>query len=259
MRIKRDADAPATVQAKKQRPVRVAVQTQARAQAEACVDEYFDRFRNHNERNGTNARGGGTQTVTDATIMQSLRELCSLKGPAAGAVLHRFLVAYGVVRTFAGLGKLDEPDKYKRLAPLAARLIAIHKASRGIHPEDVAAVMAACVKERFGTNASFSSKFLNMLGRPVPIYSSECTAYLHHFGYLQTKSPEYPTFYAAWLKAFDESTTFSDVRADFTAAARCRLGQHAVTKALEEELGAEWFAMRGFDVLHMKVGGPLRK
>ena len=248
--MKRDADAPATVQGKKQRPPA----SEEANQTQACVDKYFDRFRHVNESNGKNELGGGTQKVTDAVIMRSLRELPSLKGDAAGAALHRFIVAYGVNRTFGGLGKIKKiPEKHKKLAPLAARLIAIHKASRGTHQDDIAAVMAACKKAGFGTNPSFSSKFLNMLGRPVPIYSSECTAYLRHFGYLQPKPPaDYPTFHAAWLKAFD------DVRADYTAAARRRLGQLPETKALEEELGAEWFAIRGFDQLHMKVGGPLR-
>lgn len=256
MRIKRDADAPATVQAKKQRPALSENAAQAQAQAQACVDEYFDRFRNRNERNGTNARGGGTQTVTDATIMQSLRELRSLKGPKAGAALHRFLVAYGVVRTFAGLGKLDAPGKYKKLAPLAAKLIEAHKRHK-IHEVLVAAVMAACKDAGFGTNLSFATKALCMLGNKLPIYSSESVAYLkkfhgHRVDRVASLNDHY-IYYLVWNHAFDE------VRSEYIAAARRRLGQHSETKALEDELGAEWFAMRGFDVHLMAVGGPLRK
>ena len=41
----------------------------------ADVDKYLKRFRERNERNGTNERGGGSQTITDGEIMDGLRSV----------------------------------------------------------------------------------------------------------------------------------------------------------------------------------------
>ena len=86
-----------------------------------------------------------------------------------------------------------------------------------------------------------------MLGHPIPIYSSEGVAYLKNAGY---QVPGYAAYFDAW------HAEFAKEREHYMDSAHAHL---STAHQLEEWLGAEWFAMRGFDVKLMAEGGPMRK
>jgi hypothetical protein len=175
-----------------------------------------------------------------------LRTLSELRGRAACSCLREFLVAYGVSRTFAGLSE----EKVERLAPIVAHLRTHALALQAMQGENeivsaVDALVDSCLGAGFSRNISFASKALNMLGQPVPIYSTEAHAYLALKG-----SPPYATFYNAWME------TYSREGAAFEAAAERLLDRRC---PLETGLLCKWFAMRGLDEKMMDVGGPLRR
>ena len=85
-----------------------------------------------------------------------------------------------------------------------------------------------------------------MLGRPVPIFSSEGVPFL---GVKFKKDEEkYVTYERAWTSAFEEAA------AEYEEAA----AQLMTDDERRRGLTPRWFAMRGFDVHLMAVGGPMR-
>lgn len=133
---------------------------------ESDVAEYLARFRN--EHDGTNARGGGYQTKTDGAIMDGLRGALreGVPMPEACRCLKEFISAYGVSRTFPGV---TEECTWHRLEPVVT-----HLRTADLHAGDAVDALAdACNAAGFCRNVSFATKCLNMLGREVPIYSSE--------------------------------------------------------------------------------------
>ena len=228
------AEPPATVTASRKR-AKIAPDSETASE----VLEYLQRFRIRNEKNGTNARGGGTQTKTDEAIMTSLMRITSGKVKSMEercVLLREFIMAYGVARCFGGLRE----DNVKILGPIVK---ALESSATMPLSESTEALSAAC-KCKFGRNPSFVSKVLCMLGRRVPIYSSEGIAFL---GLKTVKS--YEEFRVAWMAAYEP------LRAAYEAEAEKQIR----ASGLEAQLGAPWFAMRGFDVHLMKIGGPMRK
>lgn len=178
--------------------------------------------------------------------MSMLRTISELRDRAACSYLREFLVAYGVSRTFAGLSE----EKVERLAPIVTHLQAHTSALQAMQHEceivfAVEALTDSCQGAGFSKNISFASKALNMLGAPVPIYSSEAHAYLGLRGI-----PPYAVFYKAWMEAY------AGEGAAFEAAAERLLDRRC---PIETRLRCKWFAMRGLDVKMMEVGGPLRR
>lgn len=213
--------------------------------AEAYVSGYLNRFRARPEDGLRSERGGGTQKRTDAELMRMLRTLSEMRGRAACACLREFLVAYGVSRTFAGLSE----EKVERLAPVATHLRAHASALRAMQDEceiisAVDALVESCRDAGFSNNISFASKALNMLGIPVPIYSTEAHAYL-----ALKRNPPYAVFYKAWMEAYVREGSAFEAAAERLLNHRC---------PLEMGLQCKWFAMRGLDVKMMDIGGPLR-
>jgi hypothetical protein len=200
------------------------------AEADAEVQEYLGRFR------------GAQQN--DAAIMTKLRAVAA-GGPDGNSGLYEFIKAYGVVRTFAGL----RADSVQCLAPIVHHLRSKWPALQCLQPEaavaHVEALAEACVAAGFHRNTSFASKALNMLGCPVPLYSSEGKAYCR-----LPASAGYCAFMEAWTREYEPR------RAAYETAAAARLDGDA---PLERALGPAWFAMRGFDVHLLAVGGPMRK
>jgi hypothetical protein len=199
--------------------------------AMADVTEYWGRFQ-----------------ASDEQVMAGLRRVVA---SAEGESEHQrcqglrdFIRAYGVPRTFRGMSA----DNVQCLAPVVRHLRAVW--GKGIatsaadlaHEVDVLA--AVCKAAGFGRNVSFASKALNMLGWEAPLYSSECLAYLH----LPRNAP-YAQFLSAWTAAFLPK------RHAYKGAARHQLRAQEGSSLPPET----WFAMRGFDILLLREGGPMRK
>ena len=207
---------------------------------EVFVLEYYERFRSCNKRNGANARGGGTQTVTDATILSNLYAF--VEGLDANAELRQqcmrlreFMVAYGVVRTFSGLSE----ENVLILTPLVQHLRGRRSGLSRDPVQEVVALIEVCERAGFNRNMSFASKCVCMLGHAVPIYSSEAIAYLtkhkgHRFSNHENRS--YTAFHNAWVAEFEQD------RVSFETAATKHLaaGPEAL-RSLERRLGAKWF------------------
>ena len=205
------------------------------------VAEYLQRWHERNERNGSNQRGGGYQTITDMQIMNNLREIARMKRADAEACrrLREFIVAYGVVRTFKGLSE----ENAEILIPVVKHLQQTVRTQSVV--DRVEALANACAEAGFSKNVSFASKAIAMLGECTPIYSSEGKAYLG----LPSSGVSYADYYEGWMKAY------SVHGARYEDAARCQL------KDIDAETYRptnQWFGMRGFDVMVMAVGGPLR-
>jgi len=223
-----------------------------RSPAEAHVLRYYERFR------GCSSLATAAKAASDAEVCASLRRLFDGLGERVSLAeckqLRAFLVAYGVSRTFAGLSK--EADC---LLPVVAHLQAT-KANRGRPCDvvrDVEALADACVVAGFHRNVSFASKCWCMLGNPVPMFSSEAVAYLKHKGHNLSRSPpRYDEFYRAWYTEYEKEREQYVVAAAKHNAHSCE-STFEVSK-LEAQLGAEWFAMRGFDNKLLVEGGPLR-
>ncbi len=125
-------------------------------------------------------RSGGEKQV-----MASLRSL------AAGELetelescerLRDFIKAYGVPRTFKGMRE----DNVLPLAPVVRHLQHRWAELQSLpHGDDSTAIIRevdaladVCKAAGFARNTSFASKALNVLGVPLPLFSSECLAYL---------------------------------------------------------------------------------
>ena len=125
-------------------------------------------------------RSGGEKQV-----MASLRSL------AAGELetelescerLRDFIRAYGVPRTFKGMRE----DNVLPLAPVVRHLQHRWAELQSLpHGDDSTAIIRevdaladVCKAAGFARNTSFASKALNVLGVPLPLFSSECLAYL---------------------------------------------------------------------------------
>lgn len=211
----------------------------------ADVDKYLKRFRERNERNGTNERGGGSQTITDGEIMDGLRSVVASRDMKdACTKLRTFLIAYGVSRTFKGLSA----DNVLILKPIvqSIRTMKVNTTSDIDMIAQVETLADVCQEAKFGRNMSFATKCLNMLGGHVPIYSSEAVAYLR---VTKTVPVNYRAFHHAWMAEYEAR------RAAYEGAAAERLGEDEMRRGLD----AKWVGMRGLDVRMMDVGGPMRK
>ena len=205
---------PSTVKKSKMRDAGV----ESRAQAD--VAEYLERYRNG-----------------DATIMDGVRKVVDAKLNMSDACcrMRKFLVDYGVSRTFAGLRE----DTANVLAP-----IVMHLRSTDLDASDAVDRLAdACKAAGFHRNLSFASKFVNMLGRPVPLYSSEAKAYLR-----VRPQQAYDEYAEAWFNSYEQH------RRVYEAVAEDLFGEQERQRGLTPS----WLAMRGFDVMLMAVGGPMR-
>lgn len=241
-RMKRRLVEPTTTKAqrtsaKAQRPAAIA--------QERSVAEYLTRFRTRS----------GNQTKTDGEIMDGLRSVVEADSDVTTSCTHlrEFIVAYGVVRTFSGLapGKVEILSRIVEHLQQSPHAIQSNSESSSFTTDRrervtaaVDALADACKTAGFNRNLSFASKCLCMLGEPVPIYSSEGRAYLK-----LKASPSYAEYLDAWLDAY------LAVEREFVGAAAKLIGAEERARGLSEE----WVAMRGFDVMIMEVGGPMRK
>lgn len=210
---------------------------------EAEVLKYLGRFRPRSELPGEEA------------LVVLLRGVAS--GLHGNSELRQFIIAYGAVRTFAGL----RAERLDGLSPITSHLRARWASLRSAGPalpsgqvvQEVDDLAEACRLGGFHRNLSFASKALAMLGLEVPIYSSEGKAFLG-----LPAAVSYAAFLEAWMRAYEPR------RAAYEAAAAAHLADAGLEReladaGLERELGVGWFAMRGFDVHLMAVGGPMRK
>lgn len=227
------------------------------ADREAEVLKYLGRFRPRRKLQRELASASASASGEEALVVL-------LRGVASGTLngnseavggdgnseLRQFIIAYGAVRTFAGL----RADRLDGLSPITSHLRSRWAALRSAGPalpsgqvvvREVDDLAEACILGGFHRNLSFASKALAMLGLEVPIYSSEGKAFLG-----LPAAVSYGAFFDAWTAAY------APRRAAYEAAATAHL---AVDAGLEHELGVAWFAMRGFDVHLMAVGGPMRK
>jgi hypothetical protein len=251
MTPKRSAASPAPpVTVKRPRTKRAKHTAAEPAEAERLVLTYMRRFR---------ASGEGGRPA-EAEVLCNLCAFGKGLEQGAGATqcaeLRKFLVAYGVSRTFRGLS----PTSTLCLLPIVRHI----QARRGVllHADlacEVEALADACVAAGFSRNISFASKCMCMLGHHVPIYSTEAVAYLKHQGHelrRGTAEGTFAEFSRAWFVEYGKE------RAALEAAAKRHLarGGEAVIElhTLEQRLGTTWFAMRGLDVKMVEVGGPLR-
>ncbi len=195
---------------------------------------------------------------TEAPVMVGLRRLADGKasgGSASGMLqkccmdLRDFIVAYGVHRTFKGLQK-------NNTAPLAPIVSHIQRrwASGELHRcqsdaafvvQEVDALADVCKAAGYSRNLSFASKALNMLGLQVPLFSSECVAFLR-----LPRAASYTVFHAAWSAHYAEQREALE-----SAAAR-----HA--SSLSPWPGGSsasaWLSVRALDVRMLREGGPMR-
>ena len=168
---------------------------------------------------------------------------------AASERLRDFIRAYGVPRTFKGMRE----DNVLPLAPVVRHLQHRWAELQSLpHGDDSTAIIRevdaladVCKAAGFARNTSFASKALNMLGVPLPLFSSECLAYLR-----LPRTASYALFHEAGAAAYEEH------RSAYEAASKRQLEE---SNGEEAQLGARWFAMRGFDVRLLLVGGPMRK
>ena len=220
------ADPPATVKASRTKASRTKASTVQASREEGYVLEYFERFRHVDESNGSNARGGGSQTTPDAQILADLRSfLASVKERVVlddCLRLRRFLVAYGVSRTFTGLSEEHALKLEPVVAAIRARRAALTEGKALEVVAEVDALTEACVAAGFGRNVSFASKCLNMLGLPVPIFSSEGVAYLVHREHALKSSDRGPGSYAAYHRAW--AAEYAAQREAFVPAAARQVG-----------------------------------
>ena len=207
--------------------------------AAANVQQYLTRFRK-----------GSSTGGCEAAIMDDLLTVLGdgLSKREACQRLRKFIASYGVIRTFAGLRE----DRVDGLQPIV-RHLQEHRQEllRLLAPADIViqveALADACKMAGFNRNLSFATKCLCMLGRPVPIFSSEGKAYLRLKG-----SATYGDYLAAWFVAYE------DVRADYEATAARLMAESGGEPERKRGLTPAWVAMRGFDVHLMAVGGPMR-
>eukprot|EP01043_Picozoa_sp_COSAG02_P047668 COSAG02_NODE_4592_length_5182_cov_4.487901_6_plen_221_part_00 len=201
-----------------------------------------------------------TRWETEAPIMAGLRRLADGKasGSASGVLqkccvdLRDFIVAYGVHRTFKGLHK-------NNTAPLAPIVSHIQRrwASGELHRcqsdaafvvQEVDALADVCKAAGYSRNLSFASKALNMLGLQVPLFSSECVAFLR-----LPRAASYAVFHAAWSAQYAEQREALE-----SAAARYASSLLPWLGGSTEQEATAWLRVRAFDVRMLREGGPMR-
>ena len=157
------------------------------ADTEAEVLNYLGRFRS------------GASSSGEQALVVLLRGVAS--GRHGNGELRQFIIAYGAVRTFAGL----RAERLDGLSPITGHLRARWASSlRAAAPalpsgqvvQEVEGLAEACREGGFHYNLSFASKALAMLGYEVPIYSSEAKAYLG-----LPAAVSYGAFFEAWVRA----------------------------------------------------------
>ena len=212
------------------------------ALAHGCVARYLDRFRRIPV--GKNDVGGGSQKIPDKQIMRQLQRLAKNNGAIAIQCdyLKEFLNANGIGRNFKGVNKKKSIGLRRLLEPLRQSHANLASGRLGMGEADLVRItqevnrnVDACSAAGFSRNVSYASKVLCMLGHNVPMYSSEVKAYLSTYAGT-AKTPPYGVFVKAWASEFKRHS------ASYMAAAR-----DLITPEEEESLGAQWFAMRGFD------------
>ena len=163
------------------------------ANTEADVLNYLGRFRATSELHGVSPASG------EQALVVLLRGVAS--GRHGNGELRQFIIAYGAVRTFAGL----RAERLDGLSPITGHLRARWASSlRAAAPalpsgqvvQEVEGLAEACREGGFHYNLSFASKALAMLGYEVPIYSSEAKAYLG-----LPAAVSYGAFFEAWVRA----------------------------------------------------------
>ena len=202
---------------------------------ETRVAQYLERFREHKE-----------QTKPDVLTMEALRHGLRLDDmDKACESLRDFIIAYGVNRTFKGMGagpRVFEPV-VRHLQARQARLTQLTTTEAIV--AEVDALAGACQSAGFNHNVSFASKCLCMMGACVPILSSECVAYLG-----LKKGIKYKAEYVdAWIDEYERH------RPGYEAAAELLMGE----PERRCELSSTWVAMRGLDHHMCIVGGPMRR
>lgn len=159
--------------------------------------------------------------------------------------MREFITAYGVPRTFKGM----RVDNVLPLLPLVTHLQRRWASGELERQQDgalvvleVEALADVCKAAGYARNLSFASKCLNMLGLRVPLFSSECLAYLQ-----LPRTCGFERFHEAWMGEFSQ-------RREALEAAAVR---HA--EGYECSMNGVWLAMRALDVRMLAVGGPMRK
>jgi hypothetical protein len=216
----------------------------------------------------------------EASVMAALRQLAEGKasGGSASSMLQKycadlrgFIVAYGVHRTFKGL-------QQNNTAPLAPIVSHIQRrwASRELHRcqsdaafavQEVDALADVCKAAGFSRNLSFASKALNMLGLPVPLFSSECVAFLR-----LPRAASYAAFHAAWSAQYAKhrealetaatrhASSLSPWPGGSSKTAMSAKMSVAVADGSSTNLGevSAWLCVRALDVRMLREGGPMR-
>ena len=156
--IEQAASPPTAPGRKKRRDDHTAV---GGADTEAEVLNYLGRFRS------------GASSSGEQALVVLLRGVAS--GRHGNGELRQFIIAYGAVRTFAGL----RAERLDGLSPITGHLRARWASSlRAAAPalpsgqvlQEVEGLAHACREGGFHYNLSFASKALAMLGYEVPIY-----------------------------------------------------------------------------------------
>jgi hypothetical protein len=224
-----------------------------RQEAEAHVLMYLQRFRWPDE------GGGQAMGLNEEQIMHGLRrvvfaEVHHFKECCLG--LRQFIKAIGT-RAFKGM---REDKLAYDLAPIVRHMQqrwndgALQSMSEPADvTREVEALADACKAAGFSRSLSFASKTLNLLGLPVPLFSSEKSAM---FLGLPKGLSSYGRFLDAW------TTEYAKVRFQYEAAAATHIrgvkqGKFIVVSrsCMERRLGAAWFGIRGFDEFIKRFGG----
>ena len=222
--------------------------------AQGCVAAYLDRFRNVPK--GKNELGGGMQKKPDSQIIRQLQRLAKNDGNVAIQCdhLNEFTRANGVNRSFTGVAQENTIRLRRLLKPLRQSHANLASGRLGMGEADLKRItqevnrnVDACSAAGFTRNVSYASKVLCVLGHNAPMYSREVREYLSkHAGTVTT--PSYGVLVKAWAREFERHGT------SYVAAAR-----DLITPEEEEWLGAQWFAMRGFDHMMMEWADAQKK
>ena len=220
---------------------------------------------------------------SEAAVMANLRQVAAGQTSGSGtsetqywcAQLRAFIVAYGVHRTFKGLQKNNTAP----LAPIVRHIqrrwasgeLHCRQSDPGFVVREVEALADICKAAGFARNLSFASKVLNMLGLQVPIFSSECLAFLR-----LPRAVSYAAFHNAWSAQYavcrealeSAATRHASALSPWPGAASNNLSKkraraHLSREAVGEhnsELGASaaWLCVRALDVRMLREGGPMR-
>lgn len=189
--------------------------------------------------------------------------------------LRRFIVAYGIHRTFKGLSKSNTTP----LAPIVRHIqrrwasgeLQQRQGDARFIVREVEALADVCKAAGFARNLSFATKALNMLGLRVPIFSSECVAFLR-----LPRAVSYDAFHTAWTAQYMESCdalksaaakhastllpwSGEDIKRPRTNGTNLRRPSATFREGRSDiEAAAAWLSVRALDVRMLREGGPMR-